>query len=282
MGVNVGGKIMNGFNISIQGFSHIAQNKVCQDSSSYFCDENISIAVVADGHGSEKHFRSDIGSKIAVETAINSIKNFMQDIDLFNKAITTNADKILTKIESNILCNWNTIIYNHYKTNPVTKFENSEFLKNISIESMYGTTLIASVMTQQCWFAIQIGDGNCVCIYENGEAKILIPEDDRLIANFTTSLCDSDAIHNFRHYYSNSILPSAIIVSTDGLLGSFFDKKSFLDFNCRIISGMDDYDTNIENLKQHLYKRSKEGSLDDISISTIYKNDIDFNKLKIS
>lgn len=273
---------MKGFNISIQGFSHIAQNKVCQDSSAYFCDENISIAVVADGHGSEKHFRSDIGSKMAVETTINSIKNFMNDIDLFNKAIIDNSDKILTKIESNILCNWNTIIYNHYKINPITNYENLEFLKDMTIESMYGTTLIAAVMTKYYWFAIQIGDGDCVCVYENGEAKLLIPEDDRLFANFTTSLCDSDAIHNFRHYYNNSILPIALLVSTDGLSSSFFDRNSFLDFNCRIISGMNNYHSNIENLKQHLYKRSKEGSLDDISIAAIYKNDIDFKKLNTS
>lgn len=274
-----------GFNISIQGFSHIEKKIVCQDNSSYYCDESKAIAVVADGHGSEKHFRSDIGSKIAVDTSIYSINEFMKDRVSFDKAIIDNSNKVLKRIECNILYNWNNLVCEHYNNNKITESEigniTEEVLKKISIEVLYGSTLIIAVMTKSYWFGIHIGDGNCVSIYEDGQSKILIPYDSRLIANFTTSLCDSDAINNFRHYYSTQI-PEALLVSTDGLSGSFFDENTFLNFNRRIVSEMVDYNETIENLRQHLYKRSKEGSSDDISIAGIYKSDIDFNKLKIS
>jgi len=275
---------MKGFNISIQGFSHISKGLVCQDSSAFYCDDTISIAVVADGHGSQKHFRSDVGSKIAVDIAIKSIKDFMTDENSFTKAIKNNSDKVLTRVESNIVYNWNNSINEHYNNNPVCENEISEIsqhdLQQLSIESIYGSTLIIATMTNNYWFGIQIGDGNCVCLYQNGESKILIPSDDRLVANFTTSLCDNDAIHNFRHYYSN-VMPIALLVSTDGLSGSFFDENTFLNFNRRIISQMSNYDFALESLKQHLHKRSKEGSYDDISIAAVYKDDIDFDSIKL-
>lgn len=273
---------MNGFNISIQGFSHISKNIVCQDNSAYYCDKNIALAIVADGHGGEKYFRSDIGSKMAVDAANYSIKEFMTDINSFNKAIENNSNRVLTKIEQNIIYIWNNLINEHYKNNPITELEKSKFdLTDISIESIYGSTLVVAVVTNNFWFGIQIGDGSCVSLYDNCETKMLIPTDDRLVANFTTSLCSSNAIHDFRHYYSNEI-PIAVIVSTDGLINSFKTENSFLNFNRRVISQMNEYDTNIENLTNHLYKRSKEGSLDDISIAGVYKKDIDFDKLKIS
>lgn len=275
---------MKGFNISIQGFSHISKGLVCQDSSGFYCDDNISIAVVADGHGSQKHFRSDIGSKMAVQIAINSIKDFIMDKNSFNEAIKNNSNKVLTRIESNIVYNWNNSVNEHYNNNPVCEEETSEISKSelskISIESMYGSTLIVAAMTNQYWFGMQIGDGSCVSLYQNGETKLQIPTDDRLIANLTTSLCDCDAIHNFRHYYSD-IMPIALLVSTDGLSSSFFEENTFLSFNRRIISQMTNYDFALESLKQHLYKRSKEGSYDDISISAIYKDDIDFEAIKV-
>jgi len=275
---------MKGFNISIQGFSHISKGLVCQDSSAFYCDDTISIAVVADGHGSQKHFRSDVGSKIAVDIAIKSIKDFMTDESSFTKAIKNNSDKVLTRVESNIVYNWNNSINEHYNNNPICENEISEIsqhdLQQLSIESIYGSTLIIATMTDNYWFGIQIGDGNCVCLYQNGESKILIPSDDRLVANFTTSLCDNDAIHNFRHYYSN-VMPIALLVSTDGLSGSFFDENTFLNFNRRIISQMSNYDFALESLKQHLHKRSKEGSYDDISIAAVYKDDIDFDSIKL-
>lgn len=275
---------MKGFNISIQGFSHISKGLVCQDSSGFYCNDDISIAVVADGHGSHKHFRSDIGSKMAVQIAINSVKDFIKDKTSFNEAIKNNSNKVLTRIESNIVYNWNNSVNEHYNNNPVCEEETAEISKDelskISIESMYGSTLIVAAMTNQYWFGMQIGDGSCVSLYQDGETKLQIPSDDRLIANLTTSLCDCDAIHNFRHYYSDNI-PIALLVSTDGLSSSFFDENTFLTFNRRIISQMTNYDFALESLKQHLYKRSKEGSYDDISISAIYKDDIDFEAIKV-
>ena len=58
------------FAFSAQGYNHIRVKKVCQDSSGHYSDDRMSIAVVADGHGSDDYPRTDKGSRYAVEAAI--------------------------------------------------------------------------------------------------------------------------------------------------------------------------------------------------------------------
>ena len=59
---------MNTLSFSCQGESHIAAGKVCQDYSlSAISEDNDGIAIVCDGHGGRRYFRSDVGAKIAAE-----------------------------------------------------------------------------------------------------------------------------------------------------------------------------------------------------------------------
>lgn len=60
-----------------QGASHIKKNLICQDSagSKRLHDGSIILAL-SDGHGSSPHFRSDRGSRIAVECALEALEEF--------------------------------------------------------------------------------------------------------------------------------------------------------------------------------------------------------------
>ena len=61
------------------GASHVRQNKPNQDYGKCdflkFGDETLYILSVSDGHGSERSFRSDQGSRIAVESTIKVLKD---------------------------------------------------------------------------------------------------------------------------------------------------------------------------------------------------------------
>ena len=59
--------MFQGVHSTVIGDSHIRKGIVCQDSSGTVVTDKFAIAVVADGHGSAKHFRSDVGSRIAVK-----------------------------------------------------------------------------------------------------------------------------------------------------------------------------------------------------------------------
>ena len=60
--------MFNGFSHSVMGASHEKTNLVCQDSSAFKAEDHYAIAVVADGHGSKKHFRSHLGYFLKTRT----------------------------------------------------------------------------------------------------------------------------------------------------------------------------------------------------------------------
>lgn len=62
---------------------------VCQDSSGTVVTDQFAIAVVADGHGSAKHFHSDVGSRIAVKITTKLLKNYMNHVLILKNSFQT-------------------------------------------------------------------------------------------------------------------------------------------------------------------------------------------------
>ena len=141
--------MFNGFSHSVMGASHEKTNLVCQDSSAFKVGEHYAVAVVADGHGSKKHFRSQMGSKFAVEAAIEAIDRFYEDREALEKNLPVNHKLIIKNIEKQIISNWNMKVEKHLAENPVTDEEKSKFtpeeFEAILPESYYGSTLVAAV-----------------------------------------------------------------------------------------------------------------------------------------
>ena len=77
------------------GDSHILTGKPCQDCARSITNELYSMAIVSDGHGGERYFRSNIGSEYAVKITREAVDEFVkgmnnQDSCIFaNKAFTT-------------------------------------------------------------------------------------------------------------------------------------------------------------------------------------------------
>lgn len=278
--------MFKGFSHKARGASHIERNIVCQDAAVYYCDDKFGIAVVSDGHGSSSHFRSDIGSEIAVRETVGALKEFIEREKEYIKKIfpQTHDESIkqknrydaLKQLESNIIYRWNEAVCCHFDENSITEDELARCNNKIpeKIERIYGATLIAAVMTKKYWFAFQIGDGACVTVIDKENAKIFIPDDDRLIFGVTTSLCDSNAIDNFRHYFGEERL-SGIIVSSDGVVDSFKENK-FLNFNCSILNLFisEGNDSAMEEIETMLPVISGKGSKDDVSIAGVYFDNI--------
>ena len=64
-----------------QGESHKATGKVCQDYAMCSTDNGIAVAVLSDGHGGSRYFRSDVGSKTIVECTFKKVMGFVENID---------------------------------------------------------------------------------------------------------------------------------------------------------------------------------------------------------
>lgn len=262
------------FHMSERGESHLHDGRVCQDSSASFSDECGTVAVVSDGHGGCDYVRSQIGSAMACEAAVKNIRRLFENIS--PEAFLAEPDMMLTQLEAAIINDWNESVRSHYEANPFTEEEldcvsekaGAAYFSGHRIERAYGATLIAAAVTRDYWFGIQIGDGKCAAFDEAGICTQPIPWDEKCFLNKTTSICGSDALRDFRHFYSEKI-PTAVFMGSDGIDDSFKNEEDMYDFYKTILYAfsISDYTQAVDELKAYLPRLSKEGSADDVSIA---------------
>ena len=270
--------MFNGFSHSVKGASHEKTGLVCQDSSAYKVCDDYAICVVADGHGSKKHFRSNLGSQFAVEATISTIDRFYEDKKSFEESFPKNYKKIIKSIQKQIISDWNKLVEEHIKNNPVTEEEKSKFTEEefaaIPPESYYGTTLIVGVAGKNFTFGIQIGDGTLVALFDDGKAVMPMEYNEAAPANVTASMCNSNAAGMFSAFYRDKQKLIAMFTSTDGLYTSFGSEFDFLDYHTIITSQLNDVENFKNIIVNNLTKRAHFGTEDDISLSCIYDSEL--------
>ena len=287
---------------SVRGFSHIRTNLPNQDAIKCLPETGIGnriILSIADGHGSKKYFRSDVGSQLAVETACEVCRNFLNDYS-GKESIEIKNLKFRDIICREIVRKWREKVNVHILNNPFTPDEEAlipkkhDDQKNSGVEKIryrpsegpeeqsiipYGTTVISVVVTEKFILYLQLGDGDILTVLPDGSVSRPLPKDDRLIANETTSLCLPVAWDEFRvrYYPADSLFPVMIMVSSDGYSTSFEVVNDFEkvgpDILNMIIEDPGNIDKGIdlvnENLEKWLNETSEKGSGDDISVGFI-------------
>ncbi|MCM1506785.1 MAG: protein phosphatase 2C domain-containing protein [Ruminococcus flavefaciens] len=276
--------MFNGFCHTVIGASHITSGTVCQDSSVFRQYENYGIAVVADGHGSKKHFRSDKGSEMAVKAALDTVEEFYRNPEAFEESFLSDPDNIIKKMEKNIISRWNRLVIHHYTHNPYTDKEKEPFtekeFKRIKVETVYGTTLVVAVMGRKFTFGTQIGDGSLVLICEDAAAEMPIAYEENAPANITASMCNSQAINYFNSFYAIDEKPIAVFVSTDGLYTSFRSDEDFLDYHSILANQLSNIETFSPSIRKNLSKRAQCGTQDDTSLSCVFDCEVLAEKLE--
>lgn len=290
------------FSATETGYNHIKAepSKVCEDASGFYDDDQMHICVVADGHGSDNYPRTDRGSQFAVDAAIEQIKAFVGKIynpnpenteksekesnELIDKLLHTkiNETHLLQYLSRNILMKWREFVEKDVEENP---FQESEMAKvsekykkrympeDISerrAEKAYGCTLIAYVVTEKFSFGMQIGDGKCVVIDQNGSISEPIPWDENCQMNVTTSICDSDASDEFRFFVTDE-KPSAVFCGSDGIDDSYANVEEMYALYRSILKIFVEHGIEVgkSEIKEYLPVLTKRGSGDDVSIALI-------------
>lgn len=185
-----------------QGDSHKLTDKPCQDYAYSESNEQLSMAIVSDGHGGERYFRSQIGSELAVNITKEAIRNFVSSMEeaslndknalsVFDNAPFTSfsqataseqqfeskAHQSLMWLFSSIISQWNIAIekdaherdlsaweLEHVEKKYIDEFLSKKEQDNSSFEKTYGCTLMAYVQTPRYWFAFHLGDGKCIAM----------------------------------------------------------------------------------------------------------------------
>ncbi|HLK66467.1 MAG TPA: protein phosphatase 2C domain-containing protein [Bryobacteraceae bacterium] len=263
---------------STRGSSHLRSGLPNQDSLGKWSGPNGSVAVLAvsDGHGSAAHFRSDTGSQIGVETAVQTLRATPLPI----------PDGHSQVLAESIVETWRQAVLAHLEAHPFTDQEWAKLppkdaaqmkvaiLANPTLA--YGATLLAVLAAASEILYLQLGDGDILAVDQNGRTTRPVPEDSRLIANQTTSLCQKGAAKDFRaaHYRASLGAPPALIlVSSDGYSNSFMSDEDFLRLGPDYLELLREYGPEkVEaQLEKILPEASRKGSGDDITLGFVHR-----------
>ena len=138
-------------NASCRGSEHIKVNKPLQDFSGSTTDhwKSYAYALVADGHGGEKYFRSAEGSRLAVLYTAEAMNKVLKELLFYIKKKDVEViDKTLKNLCSRILLLWREKVKLHFSENPLKESE-EKLCEELNIEvplsedaiyTLYGST----------------------------------------------------------------------------------------------------------------------------------------------
>ncbi|MDR3334852.1 MAG: protein phosphatase 2C domain-containing protein [Treponema sp.] len=281
--MNGKGQAYKAFAGSTIGASHLKEGTACQDYSLAFTDGLMAVAVLADGHGGADYFRSDRGSRFAVESALEGIREFIRIRGEIQTAPPeqTEYEHLLRHLVKNILASWYGKVEADYTRDPPKPEEMEKVSEKkkqryqdkdaLYLHHAYGTTLIAVAISADYWFGLHIGDGKCVALYPDGSFQQPIPWDKRCFLNITTSLCDDDAAETCRIYFGLE-KPVAVFIGSDGVDDSypFNENEQYLYHLYQTIAltfADEGFETAYQHVQDFLPALTGKGSGDDLSIA---------------
>ncbi|MBE6577805.1 MAG: protein phosphatase 2C domain-containing protein [Ruminococcaceae bacterium] len=260
------------FNVTSIGYSHIKSGKPCQDFSASYSDGERNIVTACDGHGGEVYIRSHKGSKFA---SLAILRAMLATESLSFRKYT--AEDIEHNLKLNILCEWNRLVREDLAEHPIRKSEVAH-LTYTQIKSIkqnpakaYGTTLSGAMLFGNRLICVGLGDGGCFLV-KNGELYPAFPEDeDEPVANVTYSLCGEKAFEHMNARIFDMRTLDGVLICTDGILGPYQSTENFKrSFVRPVVRRVLDGKTNeVKNFVCDLGLRSGIG--DDVSLAMILK-----------
>lgn len=272
---------------SVRGASHQRQRNIPNQDAFKLSRKSLggalTAAAVSDGHGHSLHFRSDVGSCLAVEAMVPQLEKAAallknsDDSSYCESVITNYLPRMIKK-------SWRTKVLDHYKNNPL----NADVIRLIDGKGSmhasvyddpliaYGCTLLGAAITDDKILFAQIGDGNILIVSADGTVKQVFEEDEDIITiTSTDSLCSDNSDGHFKISVMNRKRsnPVLITLSTDGYCNSFKTLEGFLQTGSDYLRLLVKHgpDAVQKNLSGYLRTASEEGSGDDITLALMYR-----------
>jgi hypothetical protein len=293
------------FATSLPGPKYASKGWACQDSSGTTEFDHIKVIAIADGHGNQDCFRSEIGSSIAIETAFNQTKHYFSDANDESDLPVRFSETGIINFKYSIWLEWKRKIKEHWDSRLQNKetfgdeevrfksvsekykgrfTSEDEFVVSRYLYTAYGTTLLFVVAIASQILILQIGDGTCVILQRNGEYRMPVPSEEQNFLNVTVSLCEEDAHLKIRHAVidcdsDSPTAPVAVFLSSDGVDDCYpvFRNEEHLYKLYSIIienisqSGFEETETEIAN--NLLPGMTTKSSQDDISLAYLITED---------
>ncbi len=276
------------FHQTVIGYRHIQKNIPCEDHSDSYRDPQgrFDIAIVADGHGDPACFRSERGSRLAVNITMEALITFAEhhaeDLEGFRTVMASARESAaaVKGLTDAIVAGWYRRIMHELEEQPPSEEELAHapaaapiYREGKHTEHIYGTTLIACLHLDTHLILFQQGDGRAVVVMADGSVREPVPWDERCHENITTSLCDEDAAASVRSCIIDRAEEpvAAVLLCSDGIEDSYRRKDGAHLFCRRACMLLHDhrYAGYEDSLAERLSTLSREGSTDDMSIAGV-------------
>jgi serine/threonine protein phosphatase PrpC len=226
------------------------------------------LLAVADGHGSAKCFRSDYGSRFAIEAAMG----LMAAPHIPDAA----------RLPAELVCRWRRSVQNHLAEEPIASVTLKQLERKLGKDARraverdpvlaYGSTLLAAMVSDTSVCYVQLGDGDILTVSEAGEVERQWPREEEQIGDETASLATRDAAREVRIRVTEAA-PAMVLLATDGYANSFREDGGFLAVGPDLLrmihtEGIAPID---ENLETWLREASELGSGDDITVGLLWR-----------
>lgn len=273
---------------SIVGDLHIKKNLPNQDAIAYYKLPGSApafVMAVSDGHGSDKCPRSDVGSALAVNTAV---KVFIDAWSVMQPKLdnTEDAEKTLAllnierhvrkDITKQLVDNWISAVENHASSIP---FHAEQDLTKRLLA--YGATLTVIFLCKHFTVCMRLGDCEVLIVDSDMRVNRIAPRNKENVGEDTDSLCMPNADKRFSVSFHGSGDPDnrhgkLYLVCSDGYEKAFESntgfEKSAIDF-AKLVSSGKGRETVEHELESWLREYSNYSG-DDVSVGLLFENRI--------
>nr|ADN16957.1 conserved hypothetical protein [Gloeothece verrucosa PCC 7822] len=271
---------------TVQGANRKLDNIPNQDAISVWQPSPLELPLIlalSDGYRSPKSFRRQMGSQLAVKTALLILQefvNYQPNLDHLRAFNTL----VIDKLPQQLVTTWKKAVQHHLQEHPFSV----EDLQNVAAKEgfyarqalehnpflAYGATLNAVLVTQEFILYLQLGNGDIICIDNYGAVTQPFLKDER---DELKSLSFSNAWTDF-HVRLIPLAPDKtpmILVATNSYAASYQTEAEFLQAvkNYLFQIRSQGCDTVQKNLNIQLEQISQQGRGDDISLGIIKKID---------
>ena len=284
---------------SVRGANHKRNNLPNQDAIKWQEKNGNLVLAISDGHGSSKHFRSDVGANLAVEAAVEIMLEEIEVDDLTDNMLSQVKARVKNKLPQRVINCWQDKVKKHYQENLFSLDREAQArLEKIAAEKgsnnrkkiennyikAYGATLLVVLITKRFSLYFKLGDGDIVIFSKQGKQRLFTTCEK--LGPATDSLCMSSASNKTKISvipFSEQV-PLCILLSTDGYINSFRDDSDYLKVVDDIVEliAQQGLEYINDNLEQWLKQTSEQGSGDDITLGLVYNHPLLLKQIKTS
>jgi hypothetical protein len=260
---------------SVRGEEHVRRQLPNQDAVRVVASDSgtTAIACIADGHGSARSFRSEIGARIAVDVAFDALIDFRRGHATSTPGdVTAAADMLPASIGGE----WAARIRAEVDRDPLptsATVSTGQVAHPNDALLAYGSTVVGALVTPEWRVLLQLGDGDLVHCRRGSPPSRPLGLGGIGIETSSLATLDSAA----RDFVVRTLPaptdanPELLLLATDGYANSFAEDAGFLAVASDLwdLIERNGLDWVAEQLPAWLRTASANGSGDDISVALL-------------